>query len=218
MAFNPQSYFPKVPPVPNMPMAPREWGPSYQDQFSNILRLHLNQLNGLLTSLTGVRGGRYLSLPFGAFYDSVRLTAASATSANIITISKTYDNSGVSTAGGSRVRVDAPGIYSLQVSAQLANSTNVSQDIDIWFRKNGVDVPDSNSRTGLPPRKAIGQPSHSLMTIPFFISLQADDYVELVWCTTDVGAYIEAYVAGTTPTRPAIPSVIVNVAFVSAPL
>jgi len=218
MAFNPTAYFPKVPAVPNMPIAPREWGPSYQDQFSNILRLYLNQVNGLLSTLMGVRGGRFLSLPFGAFYDTTRLTAASTTAAYTMPISNTYATSGISVVSGTKIRVSAPGVYAFQVSVQLANSTNDTQDIDIWFRQNGVDIPNSNSRTGMPARKGTGQPSHSLMTIPFIVGMQADDYIELVWCTSNVGAYIEAYAAGTAPTRPAIPSLIVNVAFVSAPL
>jgi hypothetical protein len=46
--------------------------------------------------------------------------------------------------------------------------------------------------------------------------MQANDYVELVWCTTDVLAKIVAYAAGTSPTRPSIPSVIATLTFVSA--
>jgi hypothetical protein len=218
MSFDPEMYFPKVPPVPNMPMAPSEWGRSYQDQFTNILRLYLNQVTGLLRSITGVRGGRYIGFPFGAFYDSTRQTAASTTVAYTIPMTYTYDTSGVSVENGTKLQVSAPGVYNLGVSLQLANSTNASQDIDVWFRKNGVDIANSNSRMGLPARKSPSDPAHSLMTIPFVIDMRTGDYVEFVWRTTDVGAYIEAYSAGTSPTRPAIPSVIVNMAFASAPL
>jgi hypothetical protein len=218
VAFNANTYFPKVPPVPNMPMAPREWGTSYQDQFSNILRLYLNQVTGLLSALMSPRGGRYLSSPNGSFYDSTDLIAASTTTAYPIPLANTYANSGVTVSNTSQIRVSAPGTYNIQVSAQLANSTNDGQDIDLWFRKNNVDIPDSNSRMGLPPRKSSGTPSHNLLNVSFFVNMQGDDYVELVWSTTNVGAYIEAFPAGTSPTRPAIPSLIVNVAFVSAPL
>lgn len=218
MAFNPQTYFPKVPPVPNMPLAPIDWERSYQDQFTNILRLYLNQLTGLLTAVTGVRGGRYLSFPRGAFYDSTDLIAPSTTVANTIPLANTYISSGVTVTNNSQIRVGAPGTYNIQVSAQLINTTNDGQDIDLWFRQNGVDIPNSNTRMGVTARKSSGVASHSVLTISFFASMQADDYIELVWRTSDVGAYIEAFPAGTAPTRPAIPSLIVNVAFVSAPL
>jgi hypothetical protein len=46
--------------------------------------------------------------------------------------------------------------------------------------------------------------------------MQANDYVELVWRTSNVGANIINYAAGTSPTRPSIPSVIATMTFVSA--
>lgn len=39
------------PAVPNLPLGPDGYERRYQDQFSNILRLYFNQLNGTLNSL-----------------------------------------------------------------------------------------------------------------------------------------------------------------------
>jgi hypothetical protein len=49
----------------------------------------------------------------------------------------------------------------------------------------------------------------------FFVNLNANDYVEIMWRPTDVGVTIEQYPAGTSPTRPAVPSAIVTLSFVS---
>jgi hypothetical protein len=49
----------------------------------------------------------------------------------------------------------------------------------------------------------------------FFVSLAATDYVQIMWRPSDVGVSIEQYAAGTSPTRPAIPSVIATLSFVS---
>jgi hypothetical protein len=49
----------------------------------------------------------------------------------------------------------------------------------------------------------------------YFLSLNATDYVEIMWRPTDVGVSIEQYAAGTSPTRPAVPSAIVTMSFVS---
>jgi hypothetical protein len=49
----------------------------------------------------------------------------------------------------------------------------------------------------------------------FFVSLAATDYVQIMWRPSDVGVSIEHYAAGTSPTRPAIPSVIATLSFVS---
>ena len=39
------------PAVPNLPLGPDAYERRYQDQFSNVLRLYFNQLNGALSSL-----------------------------------------------------------------------------------------------------------------------------------------------------------------------
>jgi hypothetical protein len=49
----------------------------------------------------------------------------------------------------------------------------------------------------------------------FYVDLAANDYIQLMWRASDVGVVIEHYVAGTSPTRPATPSVIATVNLVS---
>jgi hypothetical protein len=116
---------------------------------------------------------------------------------------------------GSRFTVANAGMYNLQFSVQLNNTTNDTQDIDVWFRENGTDIPASNSRFGLAPRKSPSEPFHIIAGLNYFIKMQANDYVELIWRTSNVGADIVAYPAGTSPTRPSIPSVIATLTFVS---
>jgi hypothetical protein len=107
------------------------------------------------------------------------------------------------------------GIWNLQFSIQFTNTTNASQDVDVWFRVNGTNVPASNSRFGLAQRKSAGDPYHIIAALNYFVSLNATDYVEIMWRPTDVGVSIEQYAAGTSPTRPAVPSAIVTMSFVS---
>jgi hypothetical protein len=218
MAVNPLTYFPKVPAVPNMPLAPTEWDRRYQDQFTNILRLYLNQLSGLASAIMGKQGGRFIDYPCGSFYDLTTQTVANTTTAYPITLGSTSFSNGVSISSGSRILAAQPGLYNLQFSVQLVNATNAVQDIDIWFRQNGVDIPDSNSRFGLAPEKNASTPFSIGSAVNLFVDMGAGDYVEIVWCSTSTDAFIRASAAGTSPTRPAIPSIIATMAFVSAPL
>lgn len=218
MARNVLTYFPQVPAVPNLPLAPRHWDTSYQDQFASVLRLYFNQTTGLLSAVMGNQGGRFLDRPLGSFYDSTRQVAVSTTVAYAIAIGNANFSNGVELTSGTRIKTTAPGLYNLQVAVQLANTDNASQDVDIWFRQNGSDIVNSNSRIGLAARKAVGDPFHALVTPNLFVNMVSGDYVEVMWRTTNVNAFIEAYAAGTAPTRPAIPSVIATMAFVSAPL
>jgi hypothetical protein len=110
------------------------------------------------------------------------------------------------------------GVYNLQFSIQLNNTGTAPCDVDVWVRQNGADIPNSNSRLGLSARKGPGDPFHVLVSLNIFADMKEGDYLELVWRTSDVNAGILGYVAGTSPTRPAIPSVITTLSFVSAPL
>ena len=204
--------------APALPFAPVEYERQYVDTLNNILRQYFNTLDNFVGQLTLSAGGSGagLYLPNGAFQSSVTQTAVSTTVAYPITFNTTDYSDGVVIDSTSHLKVTYAGRYNLQFSVQLENTTNAPVDIDIWVRKNGTDIASSNSRFGLPARKNPGDPFHVIGALNILVDLQADQYVELVWCTGDVGADLKAYAAGTSPTRPAIPSVIATMTFVSA--
>jgi hypothetical protein len=189
-------------------------------------RRHFNENNGALTvyfkklsfvlgSLFGPRGSRFMNAPLGAFQDSTDQVAANTTTAYPVTFNTTDFSNGVTIASGSRITVADAGIWNLQFSIQFTNTTNSSQDVDVWFRVNGTNVANSNSRFGFAPRKGVGDPFHIIAAMNYFVSLNATNYVEIMWRPTDTGVSIEQYAAGTSPTRPAVPSAIVTMSFVS---
>ena len=195
--------------------APVDYNRTYQDQLNNQLRLYFTQIDGFSAALLDQSGTRFLSTPNGAFQDSTTQTAANNTTAYPITFNTTDFSNGVTMVSGSRFTVEHAGMYNLQFSIQLENLTSTIESIDIWFRQNGTDIPASNSRFGVSARKGAGVASHLIAGLNYFVEMQADDYVELVWCTTDVLAKIVAYAAGTSPTRPSVPSVIATMTYVS---
>jgi hypothetical protein len=200
---------------PALPHATEQYSRQYHDQMNNVLRLYFNTLNNLISQLRASATST-LRLPYGAFQDSTTQTAANTTTAYPITFNTTDFSNGVTMVSGSRFTVANAGMYNLQFSVQLNNSVNATEDIDIWFRKNGTNIPASNSRFGLAPRKDASNPFHIIAGLNYFVDMQANDYVELVWRTSNVGANIINYAAGTSPTRPSIPSVIATMTFVSA--
>ena len=204
------------PQPPNLPYAPPDWSPQYQEQFNNVLRLYFNRLSNVTKNLLGPEGGQFLNIPFGAFYDTTDQTAASTTTAYPITVNTTSIANNVSIVDNSKLTFAVEGVYNIQFSIQLSNDDNATQDIDIWFSKNGSDIADSNSRFGLAPRKSAGDPYHVIGSLNFVDSFQAEDYVELYWRSSSTNAYIEYYSAPSSPTRPAIPSVILTATFVSS--
>jgi len=148
------------------------------------------------------------SIPYGAFQDSTDQTAASTTVAYPITFNTTDFSNGVTLSNSSRLNVKNAGLYNLQFSIQFKNTTNDGQDVDVWFRKNGTNIANSNSRFHPPARKSSGDPSHMIAALNFFVDMAANDYVEIMWRTENTGVSIEHFGTSTSPTRPAVPSVI----------
>ena len=155
------------------------------------------------------------AVPYGAFQDSTDQTAASTTTAYAITFDTTDYSSGVTLSNSSRINVKNAGVYNIQFSIQFKNTTNDSQDADVWFRKNGTDIDKSNSRFGFAPRKSAGNPYHTIGSLNYFVELAANDYVQLMWRVSSTGVSIEQHPADTSPTRPAVPSVILTVNYVN---
>jgi len=187
----------------------------YFSQTNGGLNVYFTKLRNLFGALLGPRGGKWINNPYGAFQDSTDQTAANTTTAYAVTFNTTDFTNGVTLSNSSRLNVAQAGIYNLQFSIQFTNTTNASQDVDVWFRKNGTNIDKSNSRFGFAPRKGAGDPYHTIAALNFFVSLAANDYVEIMWRPTDVGVSIEHYAASTSPTRPVVPSVIATLSFVS---
>ena len=185
------------------------------NENNGSLNIYFKKLSSVFGSLFGPRGGRFMNAPHGAFQDSTDQVAANTTTAYAVTFNTTDFSNGVTVASGSRITVADAGIWNLQFSIQFTNTTNSSQDVDVWFRVNGTNSANSNSRFGFAPRKGVGDPYHIIAAMNYFLTLNATDYVEIMWRPTDVGVSIEQYAAGTSPTRPAVPSAIVTMSFVS---
>jgi hypothetical protein len=205
----------EIPAIPSLGISGEVYSQSLQNQNNSNLRIFFTKLVNSIQSVIGPSGGKFLNNPYGAFQDSTDQTAASTTVAYPVTFNTTDFSNGVTIASNSRITVAEAGIWNLQFSLQLTNTTNASQDVDVWFRVNGTNITNSNSRFGLAPRKAVGDPFHVIMALNYFANLNATDYIEIMWRTTDTGVIIEQYAAGTSPTRPAIPSAIATMSFVS---
>ena len=205
----------QTPAPPDLPSPGQTYDERLTAQTHRGLLTYFRKLTNILGTVLGPRGGKYLNLPYGAFQDSTDQAAANTTTAYAITFDTTDYSNGITLSNSSRLNVSQAGIYNVQFSIQFKNTTNDSQDSDVWFRKNGTDIAKSNSRFGLAPRKSAGDPSHMIGALNYFVDLAESDYLQLMWRPSDVGVSIEQYAAGTSPTRPAIPSVIATVSFVS---
>ena len=203
------------PAVPNLPLGTQEYERRYQDQFTNVLRLYFNQLRNAMGELFSSDGGKYISFPYGAFSDFTDQTTTINT-ATLMALSVTDFSNGVTLTTGSKITVANPGIYNLQFSAQFQNLDNAPQDVFIWLKQNGVDIVGSTGLVGMPARKSAGVPFHDIKGWNYYLSMNAEDYIQIYWSTTNVDVTIQTYAASGTPTKPSTASVVATFSFVSA--
>ena len=163
---------------------------------------------GMSISGTGVTAGTHIV---------TQLTGTTGSTGTYqVSASQTVASTTITGTAPSRITFGLSGLYNIQFSAQFVNSDANIHDIDIWLRKNGADVAESNSQFSVPAKHA-GVDGHSLGALNFFINAVAEDYVELMWRTSDNTTTIQYIGAQTSPTRPGTPSVIVTVALAAPP-
>ena len=185
------------------------------------LNVYFQKLTAVFAALFGQRGGKWINNPYGAFQDTTDQTAT-ANTATVMTFNTTDFANGVSvvTSGGkaSRLTVAQAGIYNLQFSVQLDNTDTQEHDVSIWLRQDasgaGTDIAGSTGLVGVPSSHG-GLSGHAIVGWNYFITLDANDFVEIWWSTPSTQVTIQAYAAGTSPTRPSTASVVATMSFVS---
>ena len=204
-----------VPAVPALPIGPVDYNRQYQDQLNNVLRLYFQQLNGAVATFLADAGGRFVSVPCGTFFSNVAQNTT-ANTVTIITLNNIDANATISTqlSNGS-VRVDYPGIYNYQFSAQFFNTAAQDHDVFVWIRVGGVDVYESATQVTVPSKHG-SVDGAAVAAWNFLISAQANTVIDLAWTTTDPAVFLGYAPAQSSPyVRPSIPSVISTVTFVS---
>jgi hypothetical protein len=202
--------------APALPNSPFEYIRTDEDQFRNILRLYFNQIDSTFGNLLDTTGGKYINFPYGAFSSGVD-QSTTANTATLMTLDTTDFANGVSIAS-SKITVENAGIYNLQFSAQFQNTDNAIQDISIWLKQNGTDIPGSTGLVSIPARKSAsaGEEAHQITGWNYYVSMAENDYIEIYWSTTLASVTIQYYAATTGPVRPATQSVVATLSFVSA--
>jgi len=202
--------------APRLPAAPAQYNAEFIEQYSNILRLYFNQLDNLTGVVLGEAGGRFIRFPYGAFSSDQDQTTT-ANTATLMTLNTTDFSNQVSISS-SKIAVVNAGIYNLQFSTQFQNTDNQIQDISIWLRQNGTDIPGSTGFVSIPARKSAsaGEEAHEIVGWNYYLEMQASDYVEIWWATTNASVTIQHYPTSTSPVRPTTQSVVATLSFVSA--
>ena len=150
---------------------------------------------------------------YGVFSNTTTLTVAAAYTPYAMTFDTTDFALGFSRGSPtSRIVATTAGLYNFQFSAQLTSSNSSAKTVWIWPRKNGTDIPNSNSEVTLSAND-----EDMVVAWNWVVSLDAGQYVELMYAASDTAISLAAHAATTgfngtaTFARPAVPSVILTV-------
>jgi len=165
-------------------------------------------------STIAVSGGFYTTGSFGfygAFCSTASQTNPTASISRSMQLETTEIAEGVSVISGSRITVAHPGVYNLQFSAQLEKTNNGADTVYIWFKKNGTNIPRSN--TAVDVLKQAGGSGKFVAAWNYVDNLAINDYIEIIWQSADVNMQLAADPA--SGNFPMIPSVIATLTQVS---
>ena len=119
---------------------------------------------------------------------------------------------GVTLVAGSQLTVPIAGVYNFQWSGQFQNVENTIEQVTVWLRIDGVDVPGSAGIIALPARKNPSVVGRIIIGWNYFLTLTAGQYVQIVWLPSVVSVIVPTYPASVvTPVHPSTASVIVTV-------
>jgi len=184
---------------PNLPIAPAAYEQRYQDQFANILRLFFNRITNKVNS----------PLPHASYFDTTTQPNPVADAVNLFTYNSVVSQYQITrSTPTSRIFVNQTGVYNFQFSAQLDKTGGSASAVYIWPRINGVNLPDSATKIVID-----GPNSEIVAAWNFVLVLEANDYFELAWESSDTNVVIPYVTA--TGNIPAIPSIILTVSWVS---
>ena len=198
-------------PAPALPIPKAGPLKQYLDDLNNILRLFFNLLSNAVNSVFGEQGGRFIEAPNAKFFSTTDQTASVVDTAYALQFENTYLGEAISITGTPKTRITPlySGVYNFELSVELTSTNANSKELSFWVRRSGVDIANTGRLHVVAGSGGVDDFEYS-----FTLDLTAGQYVELMWATDDTGITID-YQAAASP-RPAVPSTLLTVAFVSA--
>jgi hypothetical protein len=172
------------------------------------------------TTFTGITRGAYGSTKAahlaGASITEAQ-TLASPTAASALALFKETSSNGVALDATDKTKVvfSIAGIYNIQFSIQMVSFDNNIDNVTIWFRLNGVDIPYSAGVATVPAIHG-GSPGTNIISWNLVQPVNAGDYIQILFASDTGNTIAATYAGGTTSVHPISPSIILTATFVSA--
>ena len=148
--------------------------------------------------IDGAGGGGGAVGYYAQYQDNITQTAAVANTGYPIKFRTLDYSNGVSVVSNSRITIANTGIYNLQFSVQLENSSTQEHDVTIWLRKNGTDVAGSSGFVSVASSHG-GVHGHVLSAWNYLLDVIGGEYYELVWSVSNTAVTMPYYPGSLPP-------------------
>jgi hypothetical protein len=115
---------------------------------------------------------------------------------------------GITLVDASKIHVDRPGIYEFQLSIHLHNEDSQAHLFELWGKLNGSDIPNSRFIYSVPSSHG-SNPGTLIPSQNFWLSLNAGDYVQIMWAVDNAEVTIAYHAAEAA--KPISPSLLLTV-------
>lgn len=212
-----------------LPIPSVNYDPQYMLQLIRVIELYFKQLDSQ-TPLQAeyFKGlGYQLTNPHIAASDDTDQIAAGDDTETVVSWSTLDSGFGWTLNPPGSATADYAGVYTIRYSLQFINTANAVHFASVWIKVNGADVANTTTKFSIPARKSAspGEEGYLCVYSEATFTVDVGDEVELYWATDKAGdptvptdgVYMFHDGAQVTPfARPAIPSAIGSITFVSA--
>ena len=173
------------------------------------------------TSFTGITRGVYGSSKSahtaGATVTEAQNVPSSTVAAPVLILQTATSNQvALDATDKTKVVFSIPGIYNIQFSVQMLSYDSTIDDVTLWFRKNGTDIPYSAGVATVPSIHG-GVAGTAIISWNLVETISnPGDYIQLLFASQTGNTVCATYPGGTAPVHPISPSVILTATFVSA--
>ena len=156
---------------------------------------------------SSIKNTIFSNLARGSYYSVNNQIPTVANTPNSMEFSTIDFQSGVQLIASDTIKVLKDGVFNVQFSAQLSRTSGgSSQQISIWFRKNGSNVPNSNTHVNVQANAG------KLVTAwNYFFDLNQNDTIQIMYSVTSTAIQLLHENADLVVPHPATPSVIVTI-------
>jgi hypothetical protein len=152
---------------------------------------------------------------FASFSLNTTKTVSAANTPTVIPYDTIEASRGITYTNTSRIVAPVKGYYEFNWSIQLDKSGGGISPCDIWLRKNGQDLPRSGGQVVV-----VANNGETLPFVNYFLDLEANDYIEVVFASSDSTMAATNFPAWTKPpntyVRPSIPAIITTIKYLGS--